>query len=160
MTDEENVRFIDGDSANLAIANLEIVTTADQIRLNGLLKGRRVTLICPVCKQEFSIAASHADRRDTCSQACRSNHRKFNPTRVDLQILVWTRSTEKVGLLFGVSGKAVEKRCKSLGIEKPPRGYWTKVAVGQIELDPALVLKADILVREILSKANGQNTVS
>jgi len=30
----------------------------------------------------------------------------------------------------------VEKRCKRLGIAKPPRGYWAKLAAGQI--DPEL----------------------
>jgi hypothetical protein len=34
------------------------------------------------------------------------------------------------------SDKAVETRCKRLGVPKPPRGYWAKLAAGQI--DPEL----------------------
>jgi len=28
--------------------------------------------------------------------------------------------------MFGVSSKAIEKRCKLFGVDKPPRGYWAK----------------------------------
>ena len=34
----------------------------------------------------------------------------------------------EVAKLFGVSDQAVEKRCKLLGVKKPPRGYWAKRA--------------------------------
>jgi Zn-dependent peptidase ImmA (M78 family) len=27
---------------------------------------------------------------------------------------------------FGVTDKAIEKRCKKLGVVKPSRGYWAK----------------------------------
>lgn len=52
--------------------------------------------------------------------------RKFNPTEEELKKLVWSMPATAVGEKFGVSDKAVEKRCKQLGIEKPPRGYWAK----------------------------------
>lgn len=58
--------------------------------------------------------------------------RKFDPTKEELEKLVWEMSTVKVAKQFNVSDKAVEKRCKLLGIEKPPRGYWAKVAAGKI----------------------------
>ena len=34
--------------------------------------------------------------------------------------------TSQVAKIFNVSDKAIEKRCKKFGIEKPPRGYWAK----------------------------------
>jgi hypothetical protein len=52
--------------------------------------------------------------------------RKFNPSREELERLVWDRPTCQVSKLFGVTDNAVGKRCKILGINKPPRGYWVK----------------------------------
>lgn len=48
------------------------------------------------------------------------------PTKVKLKTLVWKKPTEKIALDFNVSSNAVTKWCKSYGISKPPRGYWTK----------------------------------
>lgn len=45
--------------------------------------------------------------------------------------MVWKMSTVKVAHHYGVSDKAVEKRCKKYGIEKPPRGYWAKQAANK-----------------------------
>ena len=49
-----------------------------------------------------------------------------------MEWLVWQMPTTEVADLFQVSDKAVEKRCKRLGISKPPRGYWAKVAAGKL----------------------------
>ena len=46
--------------------------------------------------------------------------------------MVWSMPTVKVATLFNVSDKAIEKRCKLLGIEKPPRGYWRKKQAGKL----------------------------
>lgn len=63
-----------------------------------------------------------------CSQECSHKYQqKFRISKEDLSKLVWEMSTVKVAEKFGVSDKAIEKRCKKLGIEKPPRGYWNKV---------------------------------
>jgi hypothetical protein len=52
---------------------------------------------------------------------------KDKPSADDFHKLVWTMPTCKVADKFGVSDKAVEKWCKKLGVQKPPRGYWNKV---------------------------------
>jgi hypothetical protein len=46
--------------------------------------------------------------------------------------LVWTRPTIEIAALFGVSDVAIGKRCRTLGVSKPPRGFWTKVAAGSV----------------------------
>lgn len=56
--------------------------------------------------------------------------RKFNITKKDLQRLVWELPTTKIAEHYGVSDKAIEKRCNLFGIKKPPRGYWTKRKYG------------------------------
>jgi hypothetical protein len=59
------------------------------------------------------------------------NRRKFNPLKEDLEKLVWELPTLHVAKMFGVSDKAIDKRCKLLGIQKPGRGYWTKLKATQ-----------------------------
>ena len=51
--------------------------------------------------------------------------------RDELEQLVWAQPTSTIADAFGISGVAVAKRCKKLGIHKPPRGYWAKVAAGK-----------------------------
>lgn len=80
-----------------------------------------ISKTCPTCgKPVLRSDLTH------CSRACIPRKRRFDPTKEELEQLVWAMPTTHVGLLFGVSDKAVERRCKLLGIQKPPRGYWTK----------------------------------
>lgn len=52
----------------------------------------------------------------------------------DLKTLLWEKPTSEVALQLGVTDSAIGKRCKARGIEKPPRGYWTKTRVLSITL--------------------------
>lgn len=54
------------------------------------------------------------------------------PSKEELQKLVWEKPTVQIAKEFGVSDKAVEKWCKTYGIEKPPRGYWVKNAYAKL----------------------------
>jgi hypothetical protein len=78
---------------------------------------------CEVC----SIIFMGTKDQKNCSNECvKSINKKFEISKEDLEKLVWEIPTEKIGKQFGVSGKAIEKRCKSFGITKPGRGYWAK----------------------------------
>lgn len=63
----------------------------------------------------------------------RRNHPRYDewPTisKEELKKLVWQKPTSALALDFGVSDVAIGKRCKSLKINKPPRGYWAKAKV-------------------------------
>jgi hypothetical protein len=48
----------------------------------------------------------------------------------ELLLAVWTEPVTTVAASFDVSDKAIEKRCKRLGVPKPPRGYWAKIQNG------------------------------
>jgi hypothetical protein len=61
--------------------------------------------------------------------------RRFDLEYLDLYQRVWKKPTEQVGADLGVSGKAVEKRCRKMGIPKPPRGYWAKIQHGYCHED-------------------------
>jgi hypothetical protein len=49
------------------------------------------------------------------------------PNKETLQELLWAMPTTKIAETYGVSDKAVEKWCKKYDLQKPPRGYWTKL---------------------------------
>ena len=96
-----------------------------------------VSLCCQLCGKSFEAPASDGHRK-YCSASCTARpSRRFEVTAEDLERLVWKMPTTEVAALFGVSDKAVEKRCKKYGIRKPPRGYWAKVqadkAAGQMK---------------------------
>ena len=53
---------------------------------------------------------------------------KFQISKEELEELLKTTPKETIGKMFGVSGKAIAKRCISLGINTGDmRGYWMKV---------------------------------
>lgn len=56
----------------------------------------------------------------------RPTRKQFVITKEKLEELVWLMPCTEVAKLYGVSDKAIEKRCKLLGVDKPPRGYWQK----------------------------------
>ncbi len=50
----------------------------------------------------------------------------------ELEKLVWDMPTSKLAKRFKVSDVAIGKRCRILGVSKPPRGFWARVASGKI----------------------------
>lgn len=50
----------------------------------------------------------------------------------ELQQLVWTKPARVLAKEFGISDVAIAKRCKAVGIPKPPRGFWAAVEAGKI----------------------------
>lgn len=121
--------------------------------INGDRKDNRLEnlrILCPNCHTQ---TATFGSRRGTppakcedcggpCSrgakrcQDCYQPHahlpsefpdqRKFDPSPAELKRLVWEIPASKVGDHFGVSGRAIKKRCRKYGIETPGRGYWAK----------------------------------
>src|ERR1700730_16524368 len=51
-------------------------------------------------------------------------------SREELHQLVWSKPTRTVAKESGISDVGLAKICRKLGVEKPPRGYWAKVASG------------------------------
>jgi predicted amidophosphoribosyltransferase len=82
---------------------------------------------CPSCGNQMVASAKR------CSLCWRRGQpQKFHIDKEELSKLVWEMPTEQIGKKYGVSGKAIEKRCKRLGIPKPPRGYWAKLRAGVV----------------------------
>jgi len=86
---------------------------------------------CPQCKELFK---PNAPKQKFCSNECgtKSQRRVERPSKEELKELVWEYPTSKLGKIFNVSDKAVEKWCKRYDISKPSRGYWAKKKAGKI----------------------------
>lgn len=59
-------------------------------------------------------------------------------TREELFALVWDRPMIEVAKELGISDVALAKRCRSLQVPTPPRGYWARVRAGQRPKRPPL----------------------
>lgn len=55
-----------------------------------------------------------------------SDDSRLQGRREELFQLVWSRPSEQVAEIMGISGVALSKRCLKLGVPKPPRGYWAR----------------------------------
>ena len=103
----------------------------------------RTKIRCSLCGLEKIILKSRLSKNNFCSEDC---SRKFKydgssradnkgirqaiskPTKAELKQLLWQIPTVKIGAIYGVSDKAVEKWAKKFGLSKPERGYWAKKA--------------------------------
>jgi len=120
----EIVIYRDGNPQNLTSGNLELTTLS---KLAHRFRGNSAILHCPYCGLPFKVPPSQKNRRVYHNDTCRRlASRKFEIDLEELRQLVWEIPTTQIASLYGVSDKAVEKRCRALGISKPPCGYWTR----------------------------------
>jgi len=127
LNEDEVVHHKDRDKANNKIDNLQVMTKSEHARLHMLEDrgGMIVTYTCELCGTNFEYRKSSP--RKCCSVACSAmKKRKFEISKEELEKLVWEIPTTEIAKRYNVSDKAISKRCVSLGIVKPPRGYWSK----------------------------------
>lgn len=110
--------------------NLEILSAAEHVREHfgekEIFKAN-----CSYCGSEVFIEKARKLKSRSgdiyCNSECNNRHKRlFEVDREILRTLIWAFPATKVAKLFKVSDKAIEKRCKLLGVPKPPRGYWAK----------------------------------
>jgi len=128
LTPEEIVHHIDENRVNNNFDNLEVMSRIEHSKLHHPLTWDNSYRVCCICLNQYKPKSKE---QIFCSDKCsKLSQIRFEVTKEELTKLVWQMPTSKVGELFDVSDKAVEKRCKKLGIEKPPRGYWQKSKMG------------------------------
>jgi len=82
-------------------------------------------------RKYFFETASHAIfRRNLLAECLAKWVRRFDPDRTNLPPGL-EESTLSLAKAFGVSDKAISKRCLRLGISKSPRGYWRLIELGE-----------------------------
>lgn len=137
LLSNECVHHIDRDRKNNKITNLMLLTQQEHMELHAIedKKTNYYERQCKNCGKLMRLSDS-TSHKVSCSVEC-SIHlsRNFEITSEDLHKLVWSMPTAKVAEVLGVSDVAVAKRCKRLGVDKPPRGYWRKVQTGKIQID-------------------------
>lgn len=86
---------------------------------------------CPICDGEKYKNLNY------CSTNCYSiSQRKFEITKEELEHLVNLLPYEKIGKMYGVSGNAIKKRCKTLKINLGNRrGFWAKQRVKYVTIE-------------------------
>lgn len=130
---DEVVHHIDRNRKNNAIDNLMLLTSSEHAKLHAIEdRGYECeNRACKSCKKSFVV--TKVSDQIYCSNRCFHDTRILtSPTREELEALVWSMPTVKVAEILGISDVAVAKRCKKLGIDKPPRGYWAKMTAGKI----------------------------
>lgn len=114
--------------------NLPLVLQLDHIdgdSLNNKLSNLR--FLCPHCHTQtetFSGKHNRSFKKGACNscgkETPKSLTRKLKiewPSNEELTCIVWKKPLTIIGRELGVSGNAVKKRCKKLGIELPKQGY-------------------------------------
>lgn len=128
LYDNECVHHIDRNRSNNSIDNLRLMTKEDHVKLH-LLEDKGISYIerqCLFCSKNMIITLS--SKQKFCnSECCNYFRRKFEIDREMLKKLVWEMPTVEVAKIFGVTDSANSKRCRNLNIDKPPRGYWTRL---------------------------------
>jgi len=91
---------------------------------------------CPICNSLKS------KKSKGCSVSCSSLLREKVkwPSTEELNQMVWSIPTTQIAKELGVSDKAISKRIKKLGLTKPPRGYWRKMA-HKVGIEPTYTLQ-------------------
>ena len=134
---------INGDHFDNRLENLRIVCPHCDSQLPTYC-GRNIKNIVPKVNKPYKAKEKQAQVYNHCvdcgkqisKQATRciscanakylTVKRKFNPSKEELEKLVWQAPMTKVGKYYGVSDVAIKKRCKLLDIETPPQGYWLR----------------------------------
>jgi len=85
--------------------------------------------------EDFTEFKNKVDKRSTEKDFVVSNRKaglrkkKITwPSKENLTKMVWEKPTSSIAKELGVTDSAIGKKCKALGIPKPPRGYWAKKA--------------------------------
>lgn len=119
----EHVHHIDGNKLNNGVDNL-VVLSSNTHASTHRPRELPASLFCKRCGNPF--IPSKRDQSFCSSECGHINRRQLIVGEDELSRLVWEKPTSQLAREWGVSDKAIDKRCHKLGIKKPPRGYWTK----------------------------------
>lgn len=127
VTPEEHVHHLNGDRGDNAHSNLVVLTSSEHALLHHpYAAGAPPNLRpCASCGKIFTPAH---ERIKACSHTCaRECTRKLTISKEELEKLVWAIPSSRIAAQLGVSDTAIAKRCRVLGVRKPPKGYWARV---------------------------------
>ena len=135
LLEGEVVHHLDFNKSNNSPDNLLVISNPMHVKLHRWLDNYTLTpsekqaartklgcVRCLVCSNPI------LPDKQYCSDKCHKvgTSKAIRPSKEELFDLVWSKPTTQIAKDFNVSDKAIEKWCKSMDIEKPTRGYWSK----------------------------------
>ncbi|MEW6726850.1 MAG: hypothetical protein AB1327_07820 [Bacillota bacterium] len=108
---------------------------------------KRDPFVAKILREEYEVEQrkrrewEHMEQQRKSKEKAKEEQRRREHPKADqwstlsndeLKQLIWSKPTTVLAREFGVSDVAIGKRCKALGIQKPPRGFWRKVETGEI----------------------------
>jgi hypothetical protein len=120
------IDHINGDSFDHRLENLRILCPnchSQTSNWGGRNVQRKPSKLCVDCSATIT---ERSERCKPCSSKLTAMRQptKINWSKVDLQTLIWQKPMTTLSKELGVSDVAIRKRCKKLGIQTPPRGYF------------------------------------
>ena len=104
---------------------------AQRLALEEFKRRPSVPVKCSHCGKPMTVSAAKAETQQFfyCSTICsrRGHERTSWPSDIRLASLVWKKPITALAEEFGVSDRAIQKRCTRRGIKTPGPGYWAKV---------------------------------
>lgn len=109
-----------GEPISLQIDHINVIKNDHRVE--------NLRILCPNCHSQTITYRGRNIRKEKKEKDNKIiiSKLKFNITKEELHELVWSKPTTHIAKQFNVSDSAIGKRCKLLGVEKPPRGYWSK----------------------------------
>jgi len=100
--------------------------------INGVPNDNRLKnlrLLCPNCHSQTETFGTKRRKKVKIKKTKPSTYKRKveRPTKEELLSMLWSEPTTQIAKRYGVSDKAIEKWAVSYNIDKPPRGYWTKL---------------------------------
>lgn len=142
LKEGEVVHHLDSNRANNSPDNLLVLSGPMHNKLHTWLdkytlvpsekQKERIELGCVRCLScNFPIAPEFI----YCSPECGNSARRKveRPSKEELSQKLWEKPTTHIAEEYGVSDKAISKWAKAYEIEKPPRGYWAKLAADALK---------------------------
>lgn len=121
------IDHIDGDPKNNNLSNLRFICPNCHSQTDTFCgKNLRVIKNCEDCGCEITKVSK------TCQKCAGKRHsekgrdKKITITKEELQKLVWEKPVIEIAKELNCSDVAIHKKCKRLGVEKPPTGHWLK----------------------------------
>lgn len=130
------VDHFDGDWTNNTRANLRFLCPNCHSQTPTSSNSKYVTARCSGCGGPYNTKKYRDGslRSNYCKPSCRlkGKHRPRQrkgswPEPDELRNLIWSEPADIVAKSIGVSGSALKRMCSRLGINTPPRGYWSKI---------------------------------